>query len=87
LGEILAIETTENWSKQTLSWLRFSFLPGLLPVKRTAVLVDEYDQLCCILGKYIATAKAARKAGPGETSAQPLPIANDQFAMTISPKM
>jgi len=40
--------------------LSFIILAGLLPAKRVAVLVEECDQLCRILGKSIATAKAGR---------------------------
>ena len=48
---------------ETRGWLKFVILTALLPAKRTAVLVDECDQLCRILGKSIATAKAAKRAG------------------------
>jgi four helix bundle protein len=67
---------------ETRGWLKFIILTGLLPAKRVAVLVDECDQLCRILGKSIATAKVARKPGPGEESAQRLPMTNDKFSMT-----
>jgi four helix bundle protein len=65
---------------ETRGWLKFIILARLLPAKRVAMLVDECDQLCRILGKAIATAKAARKPGPDE--APPLPITNDKFSMT-----
>jgi four helix bundle protein len=48
---------------ETRGWLKFIILAGLLPAKRVAVLVEECDQLCRILGKSIATAKAAKKTG------------------------
>jgi four helix bundle protein len=51
---------------ETRGWLKFISLTGLLPGKRVAVLVDECDQLCRILGKSIATAKAAKKPAPSE---------------------
>jgi len=66
---------------ETRGWLQFIIFTGLLPAKRVAVLVEECDQLCRILGKSIATAKAARKEPPAgglET------ITNDQFSMTNS---
>jgi hypothetical protein len=43
---------------------------------------DECDPLSRILGKSIATAKAARKPGSKEDSDRPLPMANDRFSMT-----
>jgi four helix bundle protein len=48
---------------ETRGWLKFIILAGLLP-KRVAVLVEECDQLCRILGKSIATAKAGRREPP-----------------------
>jgi four helix bundle protein len=45
---------------ETRGWLKFIMLAGLLPARRIAVLLDECNQLCRILGKSIATAKAAR---------------------------
>ena len=66
---------------ETRGWLQFIILTGLLPAKRVAVLVEECDQLCRILGKSVATAKAGRKEPPAgglET------ITNDQFSMTNS---
>jgi four helix bundle protein len=66
---------------ETRGWLKFIILAGLLPAKRAAVLVDECDQLCRILGKSIATAKA-RKPGSSEESDQRLPMTNDKFSMT-----
>jgi len=68
---------------ETRGWLKFIILTGLLPAKRTAVLVDECDQLCRILGKSIATAKAVRERG-GEESGKPLPMSNAKFSMTNS---
>jgi four helix bundle protein len=65
-------------------WLKFIILTGLLPAKRTAVLVDECDQLCRILGKSIATAKAVQRAERGEESDQPLPMSNSKYSMTNS---
>ncbi len=69
---------------ETRGWLKFIILAGLLPAKRIAVLVEECDQLCRILGKSIATAKAARKAGPDQGLEPRLPITNDKFSMTNS---
>ena len=53
---------------ETGGWLKFIILAELLPVKRVAVLVDEGDQLCRILGKSVATAKAAGKPQSVEKS-------------------
>jgi four helix bundle protein len=69
---------------ETRGWLKFIIPAGLLPAKRVAVLVDECDQLCRILGKSIATAKAARKPGPGQESVKGIPITNNRFSMTNS---
>jgi four helix bundle protein len=67
---------------ETRGWLKFIILAGLLPARRIAVLVDECDQLCRILGRSIATAKAARKPGSGEERNQRLPMTNSRFSMT-----
>jgi len=64
---------------ETRGWLKFIILAGLLPAKRVAVLVEECDQLCRILGKSVATAKAGRKEPPAGGSET---ITNDQFSMT-----
>jgi four helix bundle protein len=69
---------------ETRGWLKFVILAGLLPAGRIAVLVDECDQLCRILGKSVSTAKAARKPKPGADPAKPLPITNNRFSMTIA---
>src|ERR1700733_12943575 len=69
---------------ETRGWLKLIILAGLLPAKRTAVLVDECDQLCRILGKSIATAKAPRKPAPSDASDKRLPVTNNKFAMTNS---
>ena len=69
---------------ETRGWLKFIILTGLLPAKRTAVLVDECDQLCRILGKSIATAKTTRKPRPGDESDKLLLMANNKFSMTNS---
>ena len=53
---------------ETRGWLKFIILAGLLPAKRVAVLVEECDQLCRILGKSIATAKAGNKQPLGDVS-------------------
>jgi four helix bundle protein len=66
---------------ETRGWLKFIIFTGLLPAKRVAVLVEECDQLCRILGKSIATAKAGRKEPPAgglET------ITNDKLSMSNS---
>ena len=62
--------------------LAFIILAGLLPAKRVAVLVEECDQLCRILGKSIATAKAGRRKFPGEGMGTP--ITDDKFSMANS---
>ncbi|MGD0814820.1 MAG: four helix bundle protein [Verrucomicrobiota bacterium] len=46
---------------ETRGWLKFIILAGLLSARRVAVLVEECDQLCRILGKSIATARAGKK--------------------------
>jgi len=69
---------------ETRGWLKFIILAGLLSSKRVAVLVDECDQLCRILGKSIATAKAARKTEPRKESEKRLPMINNRFSMTNS---
>jgi four helix bundle protein len=69
---------------ETRGWLKFIILAGLLPSRRVAVLVDESEQLCRILGKSIATAKAARKQSSGGESDEPLPMTNNRFSMTNS---
>jgi four helix bundle protein len=53
---------------ETRGWLKFIILAELLPGKRIAELVDECGQLCRILGRSIATAKAVRKPRPAESS-------------------
>lgn len=46
--------------------------------------VEECDQLCRILGKSIATAKAGRRQLPGDGLETTLAITDDQFSMTNS---
>jgi four helix bundle protein len=69
---------------ETRGWLKFIIQAGLLPAKRVAVLVEEGDQLCRILGKSVATAKAARKSRPVEESENRLAMTNSRFSMTNS---
>ena len=69
---------------ETRGWLKFIVLAGLLPARRVAVLVDECDQLCRILGKSIATAKAGRKPRPGDELDKRLPMTNNRFSMANS---
>jgi four helix bundle protein len=69
---------------ETRGWLKFIVLAGLLPARRAAVLVDECDQLCRILGKSVATAKDARKPRPGDESDKRIPMTNARFSMTNS---
>jgi four helix bundle protein len=69
---------------ETRGWLKFIILAGLLPAKRVAILVQECEQLCRILGKSIATAKAARNAGRNEAAEQRLSMTNNKFSMTNS---
>ena len=49
-----------------------------------AVLVEECDQLCRILGKSLATAKAAKKSAPVVESDKRLAMTNSRFSMTNS---
>jgi four helix bundle protein len=69
---------------ETRGWLKFIILAKLLPAKRVAVLVEECNQLCRILGKSVATAKAARKSGPVEEPDQRLAMTNSRFSTTNS---
>ena len=46
---------------ETHGWLKFIIVAQLLPPGRIQALVDECDQLCRILGKSVATAKAKPK--------------------------
>ena len=48
------------------------------------LLVEECDQLCRILGKSIAAAKAGRRQMPGDGLGTGLPITDDKFSMTNS---
>src|ERR1700683_438641 len=67
---------------ETRGWLKFIILANLLPTRRIAVLVDECEQLCRILGKSIATAKGLTKPGPVEAVESHAAIANNRFSMT-----
>jgi four helix bundle protein len=49
---------------ETRGWLKFIVLAQLLPARRVQVLAEECDQLCRILGKSVATAKAKPKSCP-----------------------
>jgi len=69
---------------ETHGWLKFIILVELLPSTRVGVLVDECDQLCRILGKSVATAKAPRQTRSSEASGQPLPITNNRYSMANS---
>jgi hypothetical protein len=100
LGRISAIQTFENWSLSMGHLSCRQYRPegtgrnrrlaqihhagGVLPARRIAVLVDECNQLCRILGKSIATAKAARRPGPGGESGKAPPITNNKSSMTNS---
>src|SRR5580693_10434474 len=55
---------------ETRGWLKFIILAELLPAKRVAVLVDECDQLCRILGKSVATARVAKQPRSAQESGQ-----------------
>jgi four helix bundle protein len=68
----------------TRGWLKFIILDELLPAKRVEVLVDECDQLCRILGKSVATARAARQTRSAQESGQRLPITNNKYPMANS---
>jgi hypothetical protein len=59
-------------------------IPLTLPAKPVAVLVEEFLNLCRILGKSVATSKAGEKPGPGEESDERLPMTNDKFSTTDS---
>jgi len=69
---------------ETRGWLKFIILAKLLPAKRVAVLLEEGDQLCRILGKSVATAKASRTSGPVQEKDQRLAMTNNKFSMTNS---
>jgi hypothetical protein len=69
---------------KTRGWLKFIVMAGLLPAARVAELVEEADQLCRILGKSVATAKAARKSGPAEQSDRRQPMTDSKFSMANS---
>jgi len=58
---------------ETCGWLKFIVLARLLPARRITVLLDECEQLCRILGKSVATAKAARKPESREAGEKPMP--------------
>ena len=64
--------------------LSFIILAGVLPAKRVAVLVEECDPHCRILGKSMATAKAGGRQLPGDGRETTLAITNDKFSMTNS---
>jgi four helix bundle protein len=69
---------------ETRGWLKLIILTGLLPAKRVAVLVEECEQLRRILGKSIATVKAAKRLESGAASEKRLPITNGRSSMTNS---
>jgi len=69
---------------ETRGWLKFIILAELLPAKRVAVLRDECQQLCRILGKSVATARTGGKSGPAKASDRSLSITNGKFSMTNS---
>jgi len=51
-------------AKETRGWLRFTWLAGLLPAKRTTGVFDECEQICKILGKSVVTARQNTPASP-----------------------
>jgi four helix bundle protein len=69
---------------ETRGWLEFIILAQLLPAKRIAVLLDECEQLCRILGKPVATAKTTRRPKPELDLDKNSEITNDKFSMTNS---
>ena len=62
---------------ETQGWLRFIIVAQLLPAPRIEDLVDECEQLCRILGKSVATAKAK----PKPRAPAPPSITNNQCSM------
>ena len=46
--------------RESRSWLRLILGAELLPEKRLSGLVDESDQLCRIIGRFLVTAKGLR---------------------------
>jgi four helix bundle protein len=69
---------------ETRGWLKFIILDELLPAKRIAVLVDECDQLCRILGKSVATAKAAKPIRLPPESGRSPSVTNNKYSMANS---
>jgi four helix bundle protein len=47
--------------RESRSWLRLIVKARLLPKQRMACLIDESTQLCNIIGKSVATARANKK--------------------------
>ncbi len=54
-------------AKETRGWLRFTWLAGLLPEKRTAGVFNECEQICKILGKSVVTTRQNSPASPRRT--------------------
>ena len=70
---------------QTRGWLKFIILAKLLPGQAgRRVAAGRRQKLFRILGKSVATAKAARTSGPVEEKDQRLAITNNKFSMTNS---
>ncbi len=53
--------------RESRGWLRFIACHGLLPATDLAGLIDEAEQLCCILGKSVVTAKNGRRGKEGRS--------------------
>ena len=64
--------------KETRGWLHFIVIAGLLSKRRVEALSAEAYELCCILGKSIATAKFNR-ARPRQNPPKLDSICNSQF--------
>ena len=63
---------------ETRGWLKFVVIAELLPARRINILWDECDQLCRILGKSVATARANGKPSRKPASHIGLQITNSQ---------
>ena len=60
----LKVSVALKEAKETRCWIRFTWLAGLLPEKRTSGVFNECEQLCKILGKSIVTARQNSPAAP-----------------------
>ena len=53
---------------ESRGWIRFTLMAELLPDQEVAAVLDECNQLCRIVGKSLATAKANRHRPPPTTN-------------------